>query len=173
MSAAAQNRHSFLLLAIGAALFGLDRWTKVAVAETFPLHSSHPVIPGFFDLVHARNTGIAFSMLNDASPLIREWLLPIFSAVAVIAIFVIFWKQSAGVSRVRWALALVLTGAIGNLYDRLAYGYVVDFLDFYVGSWHWPAFNVADTCITIGAGLLILDSLLRPSDEAAGQPETA
>ena len=170
---AAQNRDSLFFLAFGAALLGLDRWTKSAVAEAFPLHSSHPVIPGFFDLVHTRNTGIAFSMLDDASPLIREWLLPIFSAVAVVAIFVIFWKQSQSATRVRWALALILTGAAGNLYDRLMYGYVVDFLDFYVGNWHWPAFNVADTCITIGAGLLILDSLSTPSSAAERQPETA
>ena len=172
MPAGPQHRQSLFLLALGALLFALDRWTKTAVAESFPLHSSHPVIPGFFDLVHTRNTGIAFSMLNDASPLIREWLLPIFSAVAVVAIFVLFWKQSQG-ARVRWALALILAGAAGNLYDRLMYGYVVDFLDFYVGSWHWPAFNVADTCITIGAGLLILDSLAKPSPAGEGQPETA
>lgn len=170
---AAQNRHSLFYFALGAALFGLDRWTKAAVAEGFPLHSAHPVIPGFFDLVHTRNRGIAFSMLNDASPWIREWLLPIFSAVAVVAICVIFWKQGQAASRVRWALALILTGAAGNLYDRLLYGYVVDFLDIYVGTWHWPAFNVADACITIGAGLLILDSLSKPSSAAQGQPETA
>lgn len=157
----------------GAALLGLDRWTKIAVANAFPLHSSHPVIPGFFDLVHSRNTGIAFSMLDDASPFIRDWALPVFSAVAVVAIVFIFWKQSLAAARVRWALALILTGAVGNLYDRLVYGYVVDFLDFYVGNWHWPAFNVADSCITIGAGLLILDSLLKPSQTAERQPETA
>jgi len=171
--AAAQNRHGILLLALGAALFGLDRWSKAAVADAFPLHSVHPVLPGFFDLVHTRNTGIAFSMLNDASPLIREWLLPIFSVVAVVVIVVIFWKQSRGAVRVRLALALIVSGALGNLYDRLVYGYVVDFLDFYIGNWHWPAFNVADSCITVGAGLLILDSLSRPSESAAGQPETA
>ena len=168
-----RNRQTFLLLALGAALFGLDRWTKLAVASAFPLHSSHPVVPGFFDLVHTRNTGIAFSMLNDASPLIRDWLLPIFSAIAVAAIFLIFWRQSEGAGRLRWGLALILAGAAGNLYDRLAYGYVVDFLDFYVGAWHWPAFNVADSCITVGAGLLLLDSLLKPADEGVRQPETA
>jgi signal peptidase II len=168
-----RNRQTFLLLALGVVLFGLDRWSKAAVAAALPLHSSHPVIPGFFDLVHTRNTGIAFSMLNDASPLIKEWLLPIFSAVAVVAIFVLFWRQSQDASRLRWALALILAGAAGNLYDRLVYGYVVDFLDVYVGAWHWPAFNVADSCITVGAGLLLLDSLLKPADSGVRQPETA
>jgi signal peptidase II len=168
-----QNRQTCLLLALGALLFALDRWTKALVSDSFPLYSSHPVIPGFFDLVHARNTGIAFSMLNDAAPLVREWLLPAFSAMAVVAIFVIFWRQGHEGARIRWALALILTGAAGNLYDRLAYGYVVDFLDFYAGSWHWPAFNVADSCITIGAGLLLLDSLAKPAAAQARQPETA
>ncbi|MEZ5393639.1 MAG: signal peptidase II [Bryobacterales bacterium] len=133
----------------------------------------HEVITGFFYLVHTRNNGIAFSNLNDASPMVREWLLPIFSGVAVLAIFVLFWRQSQGAARLRWALALILSGAVGNLYDRLMYGYVVDFLDFYVGSWHWPAFNVADCCITVGAGLLLLDSLARPSETDQRQPETA
>lgn len=173
MPAGSQHRQAYLLLLLGVALLGLDRWTKMAVADAFPLHSSHAIVPGFFDLVHARNTGIAFSLLNDASPFVREWLLPIFSAGAVAAIFVFFWRQSADAVRVRWALALILTGAIGNLYDRLVYGYVVDFLDFYVGAWHWPAFNVADSCITIGAGLLLLDSLLKPATAPAGRPETA
>ncbi len=173
MPASSLNRQTFWLLGLGAFLFGLDRWTKALVAGSLPLHSSEPVIPGFFDLVHARNTGIAFSMLNDASPLIREWLLPIVSAVAVVAIFVMFWRQGQGATRLRWALALILTGAAGNLYDRLMYGYVVDFLDFYVGTWHWPAFNVADSCITIGAALLLLDSLSKPADAGARQPETA
>ena len=171
MPAGPQNRPSWALLALAGVLFALDRWTKAAVAGALPLHTSHPVIPGFFDLVHARNTGIAFSLLDDASPLVREWLLPLFSVVAVVAIFVLFWKQSGEGSRMRWALALILTGAVGNLYDRLMYGYVVDFLDVYVGSWHWPAFNVADSCITIGAGLLLLDSFAKP--EATGAESRA
>jgi signal peptidase II len=166
-------RQTLPLLALGVFLFGLDRWTKAAVAAALPLHSSHPVIPGFFNLVHARNTGIAFSMLNDASPLVKELLLPLFSAIAVVVIFVLFWRQSEGATRLRYALALILTGAVGNLYDRLVYGYVVDFLDLYVGTWHWPAFNVADSCITIGAGLLLLDSLAKPADARGRQPETA
>jgi signal peptidase II len=168
-----QRLQTYLLLFLGAVLLGLDRWTKAAVAGAFPLHSSRTIVPGFFDLVHARNTGIAFSLLNDASPWIREWLLPIFSAAAVIAIFVFFWKQGGDARRVRWALALILIGAVGNLYDRLVYGYVVDFLDFYVGAWHWPAFNVADSCITIGAALLLFDSLLKPAPAPARRPETA
>ncbi len=162
-----------MLLTAGGLLFGLDRWTKALVAEALPLHSSRSVVDGFFDLVHARNTGIAFSIFHDASPFIRELLLPILSAVAVVVILALFWKQGKAASRIRWALALILAGAAGNLYDRLAYGYVVDFLDFYVGSWHWPAFNVADSCITVGAALLILDSLTAPAAASGEQPETA
>lgn len=152
------------------ALFGLDRWSKLAIEEALPLYSSKPLIPGFFDLVHTRNTGMAFSLLNDAGPLIREWLLPGFSALAVIFIVGFLWRTDPADKRLLAGLTLVLAGAVGNLYDRAAYGFVVDFLDVYVAGWHWPAFNVADACITVGAGFLLFDSAWKP--EAAGRRET-
>ena len=157
-----RTRLSFLALA--AVLFSLDRWSKVAVAQTLELHESRNVIAGFFDLVHARNPGIAFSLFADSGPLLREWLLPLVTAAAIIFVFVLFWRYEGG-PRGRLALTLILAGAAGNLYDRLMYGYVTDFLDVYVGGWHWPAFNVADSCITVGALLLLLDSALAPKEE--------
>lgn len=151
------------------AFFGLDRWSKVAIEASLPLYSSRPLIPNFFDLVHTRNTGMAFSLLNDAGPLVREWLLPGLSAVAVIFVLVFLWRTDLSDRRVMTGLTLVLAGAAGNLYDRAMYGFVVDFLDVYVADWHWPAFNVADSCITLGAALLLLDAAWKP--DAANGPE--
>ena len=153
---------------------GLDRWSKDAVAAALPLHSVREIVPGLFNLVHTRNTGIAFSLFADSGPLVREWILPIASAAAILFVVGYFWTLSKDATPVRIALALVLAGAAGNLFDRAMYGYVTDFLDVYVGSWHWPAFNVADSAITIGAGLLLLDSLRKPASESAdGRAEAA
>lgn len=149
------------LLAV-AAILGLDVLTKQLIIDAMPLYSSRPVIDGFFNLVHTRNTGIAFSMFADSVPFVRNVLIPMFSAAAVCFLAVYFWRVGATTVRTNWALTLILSGAIANLYERLVFGYVVDFLDFYVGEYHWPAFNVADSSITIGAGLLLLDALLQP-----------
>ena len=145
--------------AAALALFGLDRWSKLAIEDSLPLYSSKPLIPGFFDLVHTRNTGMAFSMLHDAGPLVSQWLLPGLSAVAVIFIVGLLWRTDLSDKRLLTGLTLVLAGAAGNLYDRAVYGFVVDFLDVYVAGWHWPAFNVADSAISIGVGLLLYDGL--------------
>jgi signal peptidase II len=161
-SVAVSRGSKIALLLLAAVLFGLDRWTKMAVAESMELYSSETIINGFFNLVHVRNTGIAFSLLNDAGPLVKDWILPAASAAAILLILWIFWRTDSLDGRGRFALTLVLAGAAGNLYDRAMYGYVVDFLDFYVADRHWPAFNVADSCITVGALLLILDSMRKP-----------
>lgn len=155
-------------LAAASALFGLDRWSKLAIEDALPLYSSETLIPGFFDLVHARNTGMAFSLLNDAGPLVSEWLLPGLSAAAVVFIVGLLWRTDLADKKLLAGLTLVLAGAAGNLYDRAVYGFVVDFLDVYVGGWHWPAFNVADACITVGAAILLLDAAWKSNAEAAG-----
>lgn len=143
-----------------AAVVGLDWLTKAAIAGSMPHGSSEVVVAGLFNLVHARNTGIAFSLFADSAPWFRELVLPVVSlaAVGVIAVMLRRLREVPASSRV--ALALVLAGAIGNLSERLLHGYVTDFLDFYVGAYHWPAFNVADSAITVGALTLILDSVL-------------
>ena len=148
------------LFAVCGSVFVLDQVSKSAISSWLPYGGSRSVIGGFFDLVHVRNTGIAFSLFADAAPWFREVVLPVAQLAIIVAILAFLWKvgESAPLSRV--ALALVLGGAAGNLYDRLLYGYVTDFLDFYVGAYHWPAFNVADSAITTGVGLLILDSML-------------
>ena len=161
------NKWSLSYLGIAVAIIALDRLTKAAVASGMSLHASTNIIPGFFDLVHTRNTGIAFSMFSDASPLIRSFLIPLLSAAAVVMVLVLFWKSDPAARQFHYALVFILSGAAGNLYDRAVYGYVVDFLDVYVGAYHWPAFNVADSAITIGAGLLLLDA----ARGTAGEPE--
>jgi len=143
---------------LAAALFGLDRWSKFAVVESLDLYSAHPVLNGFFNLVHFRNTGIAFSLFNRSGPLVSEWILPLASAAAVALILWFFFRGDSLDFRSKLALTLILAGAAGNLYDRAMYGYVIDFLDFYVAGWHWPAFNVADSSITVGAILLLIEA---------------
>ncbi len=161
------------LFALAAAMLALDRVTKIAVASAMPLYDAKPIIGGFFDLVHTRNTGIAFSLLDDAGPLVKDILIPLFSLAAAGLVVYLLWKSGPATRRMQFGLTLILAGAAGNLYDRFVYGYVVDFLDFYVGSYHWPAFNVADSCITIGAGLLLLDSMLGGAREPRREPESA
>ena len=165
-----RSRIPYILLAV--VMIALDRVTKLAVSARMPLYDSKVVIGDFFNLVHTRNTGIAFSMLADAEPFVKEYVIPAFSTAALAFIVYIFWRAGRTSVRTMLALSLILAGAAGNLYDRFVYGYVVDFLDFYAGSHHWPAFNVADSCITVGAGLLLFDSFFG-QQHAEREPKSA
>jgi len=139
------------------------------VMARFSLHESLSVIPGFFDLTYVRNPGAAFGFLAQASPAFRSFF---FSAVAVIAVFLILYfiiRHKEGTLLQATALSLISGGALGNLLDRVRFGEVVDFLDFYVGSYHWPAFNVADSAISVGACLLLYE-IFRKKEK---QPEAA
>lgn len=140
-------------LAVGIAVFILDQLTKHLIITWFSLYETRTVIPGFFNLTYITNTGAAFGILKGPEP----WRHVFFQAISVAAILslVYVYLSSAHVNRsFFWGLSLVFGGAMGNLSDRIRYGHVVDFLDFYSGDWHWPAFNVADSAITIGAILL-------------------
>ncbi len=132
----------------------LDQSSKAAITSHFVFGESLAVTP-FFNLVLAHNTGAAFSFLHDAGG-IQRWL---FSGIAVVASVWIVWllRKHSSQKLFSFALAFILGGALGNLIDRIAYGYVVDFLDFYWGPYHFAAFNLADSAITCGAALLILD----------------
>lgn len=145
-------------LGIATIIVLIDQITKVTISKLFTYGESLPVT-SFFNLVLAHNKGAAFSFLATES----GWQRYFFTAIAIIAaVFIIYMlKRHAGQRLFCWALALILGGAIGNLIDRVLYGYVIDFLDFYIGNWHWPAFNVADMAIVGGAGLFILDELRR------------
>jgi signal peptidase II len=135
---------SFLVVVI------LDMVTKGYIITHFPLFSTRPVIPGFFNLVHIQNKGVAFGILGGAAPVWRDILLLLFPVVAMsgILIFALCYPQK----RIGILLSLggILGGALGNLIDRLRFRAVIDFLDIYWGQYHWPAFNVADSAITLG-----------------------
>lgn len=151
-------------LALAAAVIVLDIWTKALVLARIELHEAIPVIPNFFQLVHVRNTGAAFGIGANAASKVIPMLLNA-GAIAVFCVVVVYAFRSAISDRLlQTGLHLILGGAVGNLLDRFRLGYVVDFLDVYVGNHHWPAFNVADSAICIGIALLFLDMRKKPEE---------
>jgi signal peptidase II len=150
-------RKFHLLLAVG--IFALDRLSKWAVAQKIALHENVTVIPGFFRLTHVQNRGAAFGLFSDSASEYKVAVLVLFSLVALVVVSTLLWKNSHRLTTTGIGLALILGGALGNLWDRIVTGHVVDFLLFYVGSYQWPAFNVADTAIVVGAGLLVAEIL--------------
>ncbi|MEA2489625.1 MAG: signal peptidase [Acidobacteriota bacterium] len=158
-------------LILSAAVILLDLWTKWLVLAKIDLHEAVPVIPSFFQLVHVRNTGAAFGIGANAANRLIPILLNV-GAIAVFCVVVVYAMRSAVSDRLlQTGLHLILGGAIGNLLDRFRFGYVVDFLDVYVGNHHWPAFNVADSAICIGIALLFLDMRKKPEETpAAAEP---
>lgn len=156
-AAPAPWRAHYLRLAVIAGLVLLaDQLTKAAVLAALPLHDSREVIAGFFSLTHIQNPGGAFGLLADQHPLLRR---VVFLGVSAVAVGIVLWFYHRTPADRPWlaaAFALIFGGAIGNLVDRIRFGRVVDFLDFYVGRLHWPAFNVADSAITVGVGIFLL-----------------
>lgn len=146
----------YLLLSL--VVLVLDQWTKWLVEIHLPRGVSQPVIDGFFNLVHVQNSGVAFGLFAEQGAA-RSWVLALLGLVALSAVAAYFWITPRGDLLLLTALALVAGGAVGNLIDRIAAGGVTDFLDVYVGSYHWPAFNVADSAITVGIGLMIFDAV--------------
>jgi len=134
----------------------LDQITKVMVMNTMVAYQDVIPLTGFFNLVHVHNTGAAFSLLDNQPGWQRIFFVTLASVASGVIIYLL--RRTRGQPLFCGALSLILGGAVGNLIDRVLYGHVIDFLDFYVGNWHWPAFNVADSAITLGAGLLIWDS---------------
>jgi signal peptidase II len=159
----------YLLVSVGVIV--LDQWTKWLVELHLPHHMAETVIPGFLNLTHVRNTGVAFGLFaSDGGG--GGWLLTVLGLGALAAVTLYFWFAP---SRDRWllvALALVVGGAVGNLIDRVTSGAVTDFVDVYVGVHHWPSFNVADSAISIGIVLMAIDSF-RPHHREAPVAEKA
>ena len=145
-------------LGLAAILLVADQFTKVLIVGFYHLGDATQVT-SFFNVVRVHNSGAAFSFLAGAG----GWQRWFFTVIGVVAAAVILWllKSHAGQKLFSFALACILSGAIGNVIDRVLYGYVVDFLDFHWQGWHFPAFNIADSAITVGAAGLILDELLR------------
>ncbi len=147
-----------LWLGIALIVVLFDQISKITMSRLLAFGQSEPVT-SFFNLVMVYNKGAAFSFLADQ----QGWQRYLFAGISLAASLLIIWmlKRNPSQRLFCWALALILGGAIGNLIDRLAYGHVIDVLDVYFYGWHWPAFNVADSAITIGAGLFILDEFRR------------
>jgi signal peptidase II len=150
-------RHYHLLIAV--LVLCLDRLTKWAVGRNIALHDSIQVIPGLFRLTHVQNSGAAFGLFADSPSQWKIAVLVLFSIVALVIVSMLLWRNSHSMSTTGLGLSLILGGALGNLWDRLVNGRVVDFLLFYIGDHQWPAFNVADSAIVVGAGLLVIEIL--------------
>jgi signal peptidase II len=159
------RNQSGLVLAISAAVVVIDRITKRMVAQQLPNGQAHTVIPGIFRITDVHNTGAAFSMFSEStSPVVIRNILIAFSVFAVAVIAVMLWRTGRELSVTSVSLALILGGAVGNLYDRVRFHYVVDFLEVHIHHYHWPDFNIADSCICIGACLLMIE-IFRPQSK--------
>src|SRR4029077_13937354 len=154
-------RATYLLIALIVVL--LDRWTKHIVAQRISLYSHIQIIPGFFRLTHTENTGAAFSLFADSTAPWKTVMLIGFFVLALMVVSVLLWKNNHAHMVTGIGLSLIMGGAVGNLWDRLARGRVVDFLLFYFKRYQWPVFNVADSAIVVGAGLLVIEILFAKS----------
>jgi signal peptidase II len=152
-----RSKGLYLLLAV--AVLVLDQWTKWLVESHLPHLASRVVVPGFLDLTHVRNTGVAFGLFAAHGDGVRTVVLSSVGLLALGVVLVYFWRTAAGDRLLLAALSLVLGGAVGNLLDRVRSGGVTDFIDVYVGTYHWHTFNVADSAITIGLTLMAWDAL--------------
>jgi signal peptidase II len=145
------------------AVLALDQITKQLVVTRFPRYATKPLISGFFNLVHVRNKGMAFGIMNRPG---ADWgsLLLIGATLGAVALLLFwFYKLKPEDMEIAYPLSLIMGGAAGNLLDRLRLGEVIDFLDFHIGAYHWPAFNMADSAITLGTIWLALSLLFRPA----------
>ena len=150
-------------LAISALVIVGDRVSKMAIQHSVTRFDALSVVPGWLRIVHTENPGAAFGVLAEGNPFLRSAVLIGVSAAVLVFVVLALWGRgnSASSPLTRFGLSLILGGAVGNLYDRILYGAVTDFIEVYHGAWSFPAFNVADSAITVGAVLLMLD-LLRP-----------
>lgn len=164
------KRLSYFLIALG--VFLSDRLTKWLIEENLVLYEFKTVIPGYLELTHTRNPGMAFGIFSDsASPWVPV-AISIVSALAFLLILGFILRNPISRSRLQWGLMLILGGAAGNLHDRLTYGYVTDFIDVFYGNYHWPTFNVADSAITVGIGLFLIEIFNQKADPEVSDPQT-
>ncbi len=148
-------------LGLAALVITLDQLSKWAILASLPLYASIE-LTGFFNLVHVRNEGAAFSLLADQP----GWQRFFFIALSLtVSAFIVWWLRKPAAALQQTAFALILGGALGNVIDRIIHGNVVDFLDLHFMGWHWPAFNVADSAIVLAAGILVWMSLRPPHDQ--------
>ena len=160
------RRNKYVKLAWVASLVILaDQISKALILKHLPVHQSVKVIGGLFDITHIRNPGGAFGLMANVSSAVRTFVFLILSSLAVGLLFYLYNKTPKTHSFLATGFALIFGGAIGNLIDRIRFGNVVDFLDFYVGKYHWPAFNIADSAITIGIFIFVFHLLFKKMPE--------
>ena len=153
-------RNRYIKLAVVAALVvTADQISKALILKYLPVHHSIPIIRGLFDITHIHNPGGAFGLMANMSETVRTFVFIFVSSLAVCLILYLYIKTPRSHAFLATGFALILGGAVGNLIDRFRFGIVVDFIDVYVGSFHWPAFNIADSAITVGI-LIFLGHLL-------------
>jgi signal peptidase II len=150
---------------VAAGVLALDRLTKWIIESRLTFFDTYKIIPGFFDIVRSQNAGVAFGIFNDSTSQWRTALLIAASLGAVALLCAMLWRARTLDRYSIWGFALILGGAAGNVFDRIVWGHVTDFLLLYVGQYQWPTFNVADSAIVIGSGLLLMD-LLRSKRQA-------
>ena len=155
-----QSKYIKLLIIAGIIII-LDQITKLVVLDNLDLYSSITIIPGFFNLTHILNPGGAFGFMANQSAAVRGILFIVISSLAICLIFYFYCNTPPAYRLLQTAFALIFGGAIGNMIDRFRFGKVVDFLDFYIGELHWPAFNVADSAISIGICIFIIHIIFK------------
>lgn len=147
-------------------VLGLDQATKLYVHTAFALHESYPIVEHFFAFTYVRNSGAAFGFLARQSPAFLQIFFPVMILVTAIALCVYFVRLPAHATWAQWGVCLILGGALGNGLDRLWLGQVIDFIDVHWYSYHWPAFNIADSSICIGVGFVLWDAVRQPHAES-------
>jgi len=146
-------------------LLGLDQLSKFLVVSAMDLYEVRPLIPGLFNLVYVTNKGAAFSMFASVDSPLRHYFFVAVNSAAFLGLTIAAWKMTSHHQLYRVSFAMIAAGAVGNLIDRLRFGAVVDFLDFYVGTYHWPAFNVADSAICVGVAILFVLNIIELKKE--------
>jgi signal peptidase II len=157
--------HNFLLASLTGLVILVDQITKLYIMQTMRLHESIPIIPNLFSLTYIRNPGAAFGLLAGSSNTFRMIFFGLTSVIALGLLGTILLRMPEREWMGRLSVAGILGGAIGNLIDRLRYGEVIDFLDFFIENYHWPAFNVADSAITVGVTFLIIHFMLEKKED--------
>lgn len=155
MTSKIKARLPYLVLAL--AVLVLDRWTKWLIDTRLLLNQTIQVIDGFFNITYVRNTGVAFGILDPIRSPVKSTLLAALTVVAAAGIVLYSIRTPTSFRLLQVALSLIFAGAVGNLFDRVRYGYVIDFIEVYYRSYRWPSFNVADSAITIGVALLAVE----------------
>jgi len=159
-----KNKYIKLVVFAGIIVL-LDQFTKALIIDHISFNQTIPVMRGFFNITHIHNPGGAFGLMADLSPALRSIIFLFISSLAVGLIFYFYKKTPPNYPWLAAAFALIFGGAIGNLIDRLRFGFVIDFLDFYIGNLHWPAFNVADSAISVGIGIFVFHLLFKKMPE--------